>query len=90
MYTRKYHKEDSSVRGRNLGWKDTFSIDDKGGEIPQMQRTKAWFQGEKWSHRCRGQRNVSRGGMSDINLVLHEIISLLYQSVSINAKGRDC
>jgi hypothetical protein len=45
---RKHHKEDSlgweisfkksSVRGRNLGWKDTFSIDEKGGEIYQMQR----------------------------------------------------
>jgi hypothetical protein len=28
-------------------WKDTFAIDDKGGEIYQMQRTEAWFQGEK-------------------------------------------
>jgi hypothetical protein len=45
MYTRKHHKEDSSVRGRNPGWKDTFSIDDKGGEIHQMQRTEAWFSG---------------------------------------------
>jgi hypothetical protein len=26
------------VRGRNPEWKDTFSIDDKGGEIYQMQR----------------------------------------------------
>jgi hypothetical protein len=25
-----------SVRGSNPGWKDTFSIDDKGGEIYQM------------------------------------------------------
>jgi hypothetical protein len=30
--------KDSSVRGSNPGWKDTFSIDDKGGEIYQMQR----------------------------------------------------
>jgi hypothetical protein len=43
MYTRKHHKEDSSVRGSNPGWKDTFTIDDKGGEIHQMQRTEAWF-----------------------------------------------
>jgi hypothetical protein len=35
-----------SVRGSNPRWKDTFSIDDKGGEIYQMQRTEAWFQGE--------------------------------------------
>jgi hypothetical protein len=38
--------KDSSVRGRNPGWKDTFSIDDKGGDIYQMQSTEAWFQGE--------------------------------------------
>jgi hypothetical protein len=54
MYTRKHHKEDSSVRGSSPGWKDTFSIDEKVGEIYQMQRTEAWFPGEKWSHRCRG------------------------------------
>jgi hypothetical protein len=35
-----------SVRGRNPGWKDTFAIDEKGGEIYQMQRIEAWFQGE--------------------------------------------
>jgi hypothetical protein len=34
-----------SVRGRNPGWKDTFAIDDKGGEIYQMQRTEAWSLG---------------------------------------------
>jgi hypothetical protein len=28
--------KDNSVRGSNPGWKDTFSIDDKGGEIYQM------------------------------------------------------
>jgi hypothetical protein len=27
----------NSVRGRSLGWKDTFSIDEKRGEIYQMQ-----------------------------------------------------
>jgi hypothetical protein len=27
-----------SVRGSSPGWKDTFAIDDKGGEIYQMQR----------------------------------------------------
>jgi hypothetical protein len=41
MYTRKHHKEESSIRGSSLGWKDTFSIDDKGGEIYQMKRKKA-------------------------------------------------
>ena len=33
------HK-DSTVRGSSPGWKYTFAIDDKGGEIYQMQRTK--------------------------------------------------
>jgi hypothetical protein len=43
MYMRKHHKEDNSVRGSSPGWKYTFAIDDKGGEIHQMQRTEAWF-----------------------------------------------
>jgi hypothetical protein len=48
IYTRKHHKEESlgweisfrkiSVRGSNPGWKDTFAIDDKGGDIYYMQR----------------------------------------------------
>jgi hypothetical protein len=29
-------RSDKSVRGTSLEWKDTFSIDDKGGEIYQM------------------------------------------------------
>jgi hypothetical protein len=35
--------KDNSVRGRNSGWKDTFSIDDKGGEIYQMHNIETWF-----------------------------------------------
>jgi hypothetical protein len=45
MYMRKHHKR-TVCQGSNLGWKDTFAIDDKGGEIYHMQRTKAWFQAE--------------------------------------------
>jgi hypothetical protein len=41
MYTRKHHKEDISVRGRIPRWKDTFVIDEKGGDIYQMQRVEA-------------------------------------------------
>jgi hypothetical protein len=41
MYTRENHKEDISVRGRSPRWKCTFLIDDKGGDIYQMQRTEA-------------------------------------------------
>jgi hypothetical protein len=39
-------EEDSSARGSSPRWKDTFSIDDKGGKIYQMQRIETWFQGE--------------------------------------------
>jgi hypothetical protein len=59
MYTRKHHKEDNSgweinfrkisVRGSSPRWKDTFAIDDKGGEIYQMQSIESWFQRERWS-----------------------------------------
>jgi hypothetical protein len=38
MYTRKHHKR-TVCQGEQPGWKDTFAIDDKGGEIYQMQRT---------------------------------------------------
>jgi hypothetical protein len=38
--------KDISFWGSSPRWKDTFSIDDKGGEIYQMQRIEAWFQGE--------------------------------------------
>jgi hypothetical protein len=34
--------KDNSIRGSNPRWKDTFSIDDKGGEIYQMQDRNAW------------------------------------------------
>jgi len=32
----------------------------------------------------------SRGSMSDIISVLHDMFSILHQSVSINDKGGDC
>jgi hypothetical protein len=69
-----------SVRGSSPGWKDTFAIDDKGGEIYQMQRTEAWV-----DHIYQMQRIEAwfQGDMSDI-------ISVLHQSVAINAKGGDC
>jgi hypothetical protein len=87
---RKHHQDDKSVRGSSPGWKDTFSIDDKGGQIHQMQRTEAWFQGEQWSQRCRGWRHVYRGSMSDMTSILHDIILVLHESVSMNSKGEDC
>jgi hypothetical protein len=33
---RKHHKRTVQSRGSNPRWKDTFSIDDKGGEIYHM------------------------------------------------------
>jgi hypothetical protein len=36
MNMRKHHKEEILVKGRNLGWKYKFSIDDNWGEIYQM------------------------------------------------------
>ena len=44
--------------GRSPGWKDTFSIDDKGGDIYQMQRTEAWFQGEQIYQMKRIEENL--------------------------------
>jgi hypothetical protein len=38
--------KDILVWGSSPGWKDTFAIDNKGGDIYQMQRIEAWFQGE--------------------------------------------
>jgi hypothetical protein len=70
----------SQLGGADPNGKIPLSIDDKGGEIYQMQRTEAWFQGEHWSQRC---RHGSRGSMSDM-------ISVLHQSVAINAKGGYC
>jgi hypothetical protein len=71
-----------SVRGRSPGWKDTFAIDDKGGEIYQMQRTEAWFQEDQIYQMQRIEAWFQRS-MSDM-------ISVLHQSVVINAKGGDC
>ena len=77
---RKHRKRTVHSGGRNPGWKDAFSIDDKGGDIYQMQRIEEWFQRERWSQRC---RHGSRESMGDM-------ISVLHHSVSINAKGGDC
>jgi hypothetical protein len=39
MYTRKHHKRTVQSGGASPRWKDTFSINDKGGDIYQMHRT---------------------------------------------------
>ena len=74
MYTRKHHKRIVQSRGEA-----------PDGKIPLPLMT----MGESFIM-CRGQRHGSRGSMSDMTLVLHEMISVLHQSVSINAKGGDC
>jgi hypothetical protein len=61
MYTRKYHKEDSSVRGRNTRWKDTFAIDDKGGEIYKMQRQRHDSRGSN-GHKDAEDKGIVPGG----------------------------
>jgi hypothetical protein len=38
--------KDSSVRGSSPRCKYAFFVDDKGGEIYQMQSMEAWLQGE--------------------------------------------
>jgi hypothetical protein len=64
--------KESSVRGSSPRSKDTFVIDDKGGEIYQMKE-RAQRHGSKGSDR-------HRRSMSDMTSVLH-------QSVAINSKG---
>jgi hypothetical protein len=87
---RKHHKEDSSiweisfgkssVRGCIPVWKYAFFIDDKGGEIYQMQRQMLGEREQR--HGFRGS-DGHRGSMSDMTSVLH-------QSVVINAQRGYC
>jgi hypothetical protein len=58
---RKHHKEDSSVRGRNPRWKDTFAIDDKRGEIYHM-RGQMMIPGTSNGHRDAKDRGMVPGG----------------------------
>jgi hypothetical protein len=45
MYTRKHHKRTFQIGGAAPEWKYTFSIDDKGGEIYQIQSEKGMVPG---------------------------------------------
>jgi hypothetical protein len=56
--------KDSSVRGSNPRWKYTFVIDDKGGDIYQMEDKE------------RAHRHDSRESMSDMNSLLHQSVSI--------------
>jgi hypothetical protein len=53
----------SQLGGTDLNGKIHFPLMTKWGEIYQMQRIEAWFQGERWSQRC---IHGSRGIMSDM------------------------
>jgi hypothetical protein len=58
-----------------------------GGEAPNGKiHFPLITKGERFI-RCRGQRHCSRGSMSDITSVLHDMISVLHHSVVINDKG---
>ena len=66
-------------------------------QIYQMQRIEAWFQGSRFI-RCKGMRHGSRGRRfirwrgkrHGSRGIMSDMISVLHQSVSINAKGWDC
>jgi hypothetical protein len=45
MYMRKHHKR-TVCQGEQPRMERYLAIDDKGGEIYQMQRTEAWFRGK--------------------------------------------
>ena len=57
-----------------------------------MQRIEAWFQGEQIYQMQRTEENLS--DTEDIGMVpggsMSDMISVLHQSVAINAKGGDC
>jgi hypothetical protein len=55
---KKRHKRTIQSGGINPVWKYTFAIDDKGGEIYQMQRIEAWFQGEQIYQMQRTEENL--------------------------------
>ena len=82
MYTRKHHKRTVQLGGETLD-----------GKIPLPLMTK----GERFI-RCRGQRHGSRGRgfiiykgqMHGSRGSMSDMISVLHQSVAINAKGGDC
>jgi hypothetical protein len=78
MYTRKHHKRTVQSGGAAPDGKIPLPLMTKG---ERFIRCRAEDRGR--FIRCRGQRHGSKGSMSDM-------ISVLHQSVSINAKGGDC
>ena len=82
MYMRKHHKKTVQSGGANPDGKIPFPLMTKGERCIRCRGQRHGSRGSKFI-RCRGQRHGSRGSMSDM-------ISILHQSVSINAKGGYC
>jgi hypothetical protein len=79
MYTRKHHKSKVQSGGAALDEKIPLPLITKGERFIRCREQRHGSKGNIFI-RCRGQRNGSRGSMSDM-------ISILHQSVSINARG---
>jgi hypothetical protein len=82
MYMRKHHKRIVQSRGETPDGKIPLPLMTKGERFIKCRGQRHGFRGSRFI-RCRGQRHGSMGSMSDM-------ISVLHQSVAINAKGGDC
>jgi hypothetical protein len=87
MYTRKHHKRTVQSGGATPDGKIPLPLMTKGErfirDAEDMVPGGDLSDAEDKVIKYRGQRHGSRGSMSDM-------ISVLHQSVSINAKGGDC
>ena len=82
MYTRKHHKRIVHSGGVAPDGKIPLPLMKKGERFIICRGQRHGSRGIIFI-RCRGQRHGSMGSMSDM-------ISMLHQSVAINAKGGDC
>jgi hypothetical protein len=82
IYTRKHHKRTIQSGGETPDGKIPFPLMTKGERFIRCRGQSHGSRGIIFI-RYRGQRHGSMGSMSDM-------ISVLHQSVSINAKGGDC
>jgi hypothetical protein len=81
MYTRKHHKRTVQSGGAALDGKIPLPLMIKRERFIRCRGQRHGSRGSIFI-RCRGQRHGSKGSMSDM-------ISVLHQSVAINAKGGD-
>jgi hypothetical protein len=82
MYMRKHHNKTVQSGGATPDGKIPLPLMKKGEIFIRCRGQRHGSKGRIFI-RCRGKRHGSRGSMSDM-------ISLLHQSVAINAKGGDC